>query len=198
MALLLLLIVGVGARECLEERGCLDTGIGREEKAGECLEEEGGGCLDTGGNGRECWEGVEAGLALRAWVLSEGGGERQEVNIIICHAKKCAFSNKFKIEIPCHEKVQYYETVISLLMTEEGPWYLLAGGWQGAFYYEAAARVEGSRYCYIGYLGGYLRFLGGHLRFLGGYCRYLGGYLRILEVLGWVLEAVAAVERSRS
>jgi histone-lysine N-methyltransferase SETD7 len=30
-------------------------------------------------------------------------------------------------------------------MTEEGPWYLVAGGWQGAFFYEAAAQVEGSR-----------------------------------------------------
>ena len=77
MALLLLLVVGVAGRDCLEERGCSDTGIRREEKVGECLEGE-GGCLDTGG-GRECWEGLEAGLALRAWVLSEGGGERQEV-----------------------------------------------------------------------------------------------------------------------
>ena len=86
MALLLLLIIGVGARECLEEeRECLETGIGREEKAVECLGEE-GGCLDTG-KGRECWEGAEAGLALRAWVLSEGGGERQEV--IISDARKC-------------------------------------------------------------------------------------------------------------
>ena len=98
MALLLLLIVGVGARECLEERGCLDTGIGKEEKVGECLEEEEGECLEPG-NGKECWEGAEAGLALRAWVLSEGGGERQEVIIRISDAKKCAFSNKFKIEI---------------------------------------------------------------------------------------------------
>ena len=80
------LIIGVGARECLEEeRECLETGIGREEKAVECLGEE-GGCLDTG-KGRECWEGAEAGLALRAWVLSEGGGERQEV--IISDARKC-------------------------------------------------------------------------------------------------------------
>ena len=94
MALLLLLVVGVAGRDCLEERGCSDIGIRREEKVGECLEGEGGcldtgggkncleeeegGCLDTGG-GRECWEGLEAGLALRAWVLSEGGGERQEV-----------------------------------------------------------------------------------------------------------------------
>ena len=46
----------------------------------ECLGEE-GGCLDTG-KGRECWEGAEAGLALRAWVLSEGGGERQEVSLM--------------------------------------------------------------------------------------------------------------------
>ena len=87
MALLLLLIVGVGARECLE---CLDTGIGREEKVGECLEEEEGECLEPG-NGKECWEGTEAGLALRAWVLSEGGGERQEVIIRISDAKKCSF-----------------------------------------------------------------------------------------------------------
>ena len=87
MALLLLLIVWVGARECLEEeRECLETGIGREEKAVECLGEE-GGCLDTG-KGRECWEGAEAGLALRAWVLSEGGGERQEVTIGISDARK--------------------------------------------------------------------------------------------------------------
>ena len=27
-------------------------------------------------------------------------------------------------EMPFNVKVQYYETVISLLMTEEGPWYL--------------------------------------------------------------------------
>ena len=81
MTLLLLLIVGVGAKECLEEeRGCLDTGIGREERAVECLGEE-GGCLDPG-KGRECWEGAEAGQALRAWVLSEGGGERQEVSLM--------------------------------------------------------------------------------------------------------------------
>ena len=64
------LIIGVGARECLEEeRECLETRIGREEKAVECLGEE-GGCLDTG-KGRECWEGAEAGLAAgttRPWV----------------------------------------------------------------------------------------------------------------------------------
>ena len=33
-----------------------------------------------------------------------------------------------------------YEVLTRLLV------YLVAGGWQGAFYYEAAARVEGSRY----------------------------------------------------
>ena len=93
MALLLLLVVGVGARECLqEERECLDIGIGREEKPMECLEEE-GGCLETVGSGRECWEGPEAGLALRAWVLSEGGGERQEVIIGIFDVRKCTFQN---------------------------------------------------------------------------------------------------------
>ena len=65
--------------------------------------------------------------------------------------------------------MQYYETVISLLMTEEGPWYLVAGGWQGAFFYEAAARVEGSRYSYIVYLGVYLKYLGGYLTYLDGW-----------------------------
>ena len=101
MALLFLFIVGVGARECLEEeRECLETGIGREEKAVECLGEE-GGCLDTG-KGRECWEGAEAGLALRAWVLSEGGGERQEV--IISDARKCVlifFKLKYSLMERC-------------------------------------------------------------------------------------------------
>ena len=70
----------------------------------------------------------------------------------------CFFSKlKTKILNTFDGKVQYYETVVSLLMTEEGAWYLVAGGWQGAFYYEAAARVEGSRYCYVGYMDGYLR-----------------------------------------
>ena len=88
MALLLLLVVGVAARDRLEEE-CLDTGNGKK-----CLEEENGGCLDTGG-GRECWEGLEAGLALRAWVLSEGGGERQEVINSLSEVKV----RKFQCEI---------------------------------------------------------------------------------------------------
>ena len=73
--------------------------------------------------------------------------------------------------------MQYYETVMSLLMTEEGPWYLVAGGWQGAFHYEAAARVEGSRYFCIGFLDGYLRYLGTwvlEVLEVLGYLRYLG------------------------
>jgi hypothetical protein len=37
------------------------------------------------------------------------------------------------------EEVQYYETVLSLVPTELGAWYLVGQGWQGAFYYEAAA-----------------------------------------------------------
>ena len=46
------------------------------------------------------------------------------------------------------EKVQYYETVISLVTTDLGLWYLVGGGWQGAFYYEAQGAVEGSRYLF--------------------------------------------------
>ena len=82
MALLLLIIVGVAAGECFEEErgGCL------EEKPRQCLED----LLDIGG-GRECWEGEEAGMALRAWVLAEGGGERQEVDITLL---RCVLSVK--------------------------------------------------------------------------------------------------------
>ena len=47
------------------------------------------------------------------------------------------------------EKVQYYETVISLVTTDLGLWYLVGGGWQGAFYYEAQGAVEGSRYLFF-------------------------------------------------
>ena len=47
------------------------------------------------------------------------------------------------------EKVQYYETVISLVTTDLGLWYLVGGGWQGAFYYEAQGAVEGSRYFFF-------------------------------------------------
>ena len=104
MALLLLLIVGVRAKECLEEEmGCLDTGIGREENPVECLGEE-GGCLHPG-KGRECWEGAEAGLALRAWVLSEGGGERQEVIIGTSDARKLVFSSQ---NYNKHLKLKYF------------------------------------------------------------------------------------------
>ena len=46
------------------------------------------------------------------------------------------------------EKVQYYETVISLVTTDLGLWYLVGGGWQGAFYYETQGAVEGSRYLF--------------------------------------------------
>ena len=49
------------------------------------------------------------------------------------------------------EKVQYYETVISLVTTDLGLWYLVGGGWQGAFYYEAQGAVEGSRYFFYFY-----------------------------------------------
>ena len=49
------------------------------------------------------------------------------------------------------EKVQYYETVISLVTTDLGLWYLVGGGWQGAFYYEAQGAVEGSRYFFISF-----------------------------------------------
>ena len=87
MALLLLIIVGVAAGECFEEErgGCL------EEKPRQCSEEEGEGCLLDFGGGRECWEGGEAGMALRAWVLAEGGGERQEVDITLL---RCVLSVK--------------------------------------------------------------------------------------------------------
>ena len=88
MALLLLIIVGVAAGECFEEErgGCL------EKKPRQCSEEEGEeGCLLDIGGGRECWEGEEAGLALRAWVLAEGGGERQEVDITLL---RCVLSVK--------------------------------------------------------------------------------------------------------
>ena len=45
--------------------------------------------------------------------------------------------------------MQYYETVISLVTTDLGLWYLVGGGWQGAFYYEAQGAVEGSRYLFF-------------------------------------------------
>ena len=45
--------------------------------------------------------------------------------------------------------MQYYETVISLVTTDLGLWYLVGGGWQGAFYYEAQGAVEGSRYFFL-------------------------------------------------
>ena len=87
MAFFLVLLIGglVGARQCLDqETSCLDHGLGG---AGQCVEEEedkmeeedmGVNSLDRSAMG-ECWEGEEAGFALRAWVLAEGGGDRQEV-----------------------------------------------------------------------------------------------------------------------
>ena len=88
MAFFLVLLIGrlVGARQCLDqETSCLDHGLG---SAGQCVEEEedkmeeeenvGVNSLDSNAVG-ECWEGEEAGFALRAWVLAEGGGDRQEV-----------------------------------------------------------------------------------------------------------------------
>ena len=91
MAFFLVLLIGglVGARQCLDqETSCLDHGLGG---AGLCVEEEedkmeeeeegenmGVNSLDSNAVG-ECWEGEEAGFALRAWVLAEGGGDRQEV-----------------------------------------------------------------------------------------------------------------------
>ena len=74
----------------------------------------------------ECFQGEEASWTVRAWVLGEGAEVQQEV--------------------------QYYETVISLVSTEEGAWYLVGGGWQGAFYYETGAGAEGGR----GRVGAYL------------------------------------------
>ena len=90
MAFFLVLLIGglVGARQCLDqETSCLDHGLG---DAGLCVEEEedkmeeeeeenvGVNSFDRSAMG-ECWEGDEAGFALRAWVLAEGGGDRQEV-----------------------------------------------------------------------------------------------------------------------
>ena len=89
MAFFLVLLIGglVGARQCLDqETSCLDHGLGG---AGQCVEEEEDkmeeeeenvsvNSLDRSAMG-ECWEGEEAGFALRAWVLAEGGGDRQEV-----------------------------------------------------------------------------------------------------------------------
>ena len=88
MAFFLVLLIGglVGARQCLDqETSCLDHGLAG---AGQCVEEEedkmeeegnvGVNSLDRSAMG-ECWEGDEAGFALRAWVLAEGGGDRQEV-----------------------------------------------------------------------------------------------------------------------
>ena len=91
MAFFLVLLIGglVGARQCLDqETSCLDHGLG---SAGQCVEEEedkmeeeeegenmGVNSLESNEPG-ECWEGDEAGFALRAWVLAEGGGDRQEV-----------------------------------------------------------------------------------------------------------------------
>ena len=92
MAFFLVLLIGglVGARQCLDqETSCLDHGLG---DAGLCVEEVedkmeeeeeegenmGVNSFDSNAVG-ECWEGEEAGFALRAWVLAEGGGNRQEV-----------------------------------------------------------------------------------------------------------------------
>ena len=90
MAFFLVLLIGglVGARQCLDqETSCLDHGLAG---AGQCVEEEEDkmeeeegqnvsvNSLDSNAMG-ECWEGDEAGFALRAWVLAEGGGDRQEV-----------------------------------------------------------------------------------------------------------------------
>ena len=95
MAFFLVLLIGglVRARQCLDqETSCLDHGLGG---AGQCVEEEedkmeeeeedkmeeedmGVNSLDRSAMG-ECWEEEEAGFALRAWVLAEGGGDRQEV-----------------------------------------------------------------------------------------------------------------------
>ena len=88
MAFFFVLLIGglVGARQCLDqETSCLDHGLAG---AGQCVEEEEGkmeeeenmgvNSLDSNAVG-ECWEGEEAGFALRAWVLAEGGGDRQEV-----------------------------------------------------------------------------------------------------------------------
>ena len=89
MAFFFVLLIGglVGARQCLDqETSCLDHGLAG---AGQCVEEEEdkmeeeeeegeGENLDSNAVG-ECWEGDEAGFALRAWVLAEGGGDRQEV-----------------------------------------------------------------------------------------------------------------------
>ena len=92
MAFFFVLLIGglVGARQCLDQEiSCLDHGLGG---AGQCVEEEedkmeeeeegeenvGVNSLDSNAVG-ECWEGEEAGFALRAWVLAEGGGDRQEV-----------------------------------------------------------------------------------------------------------------------
>ena len=91
MDFFLVLLIGglVGARQCLDqETSCLDHGLGG---AGLCVEEEedkmeeeeegenvGVNSLDRSAIG-ECWEREEAGFALRAWVLAEGGGDRQEV-----------------------------------------------------------------------------------------------------------------------
>ena len=89
MAFFFVLLIGglVGARQCLDqETSCLDHGLGG---AGQCVEEEEGkmeeegenmgvNSLDSNAVG-ECWEGEEAGFALRAWVLAEGSGDRQEV-----------------------------------------------------------------------------------------------------------------------
>ena len=91
MAFFFVLLIGglVGARQSLDqETSCLDHGLAG---AGLCVEEEeermeedkmeenmGVNSLDSNAVG-ECWEGEEAGFALRAWVLAEGGGDRQEV-----------------------------------------------------------------------------------------------------------------------
>ena len=91
MAFFFVLLIGglVGARQCLDqETSCLDHGLAG---AGQCVEEEEDkmeeeeegenvrvNSFDSNAAG-ECWEGDEAGFALRAWVLAEGGGDRQEV-----------------------------------------------------------------------------------------------------------------------
>ena len=60
----------------------MEVEVGKMEEEEEKMEEEeenvGVNSLDRSAMG-ECWEGDEAGFALRAWVLAEGGGDRQEV-----------------------------------------------------------------------------------------------------------------------
>jgi len=64
-----------------------------------------------------CWKGEEAAREVRGWALAGTEEERFEI--------------------------AFYETVLDLVRRGEGPsWYLVAGGWQGAFYYEGGQPGE--------------------------------------------------------